>query len=1020
MAREWQHILFMVLLTISGIAQAHSQSPQLPSSAPLHGEEVYMRSTLKSLTPSQEIFTIRGENDLWVVEAFRINIDGWQDRIWRRSFVTLTEARQIMQQIGATYHGSSLNQPTGWELKTSLNTPPLWKVTQEWSWQWEQKYADWVNENIDPEFFRTHQIATDCADVAYALRWIFARINGLPAAGLLAASGNLLTHNSVRPEWLRLPTSANWNEDKRFRAALNYLMDNTYTHTLLRDSYPVEISQMSLLAGTHYLKLFKTTGHTQFVHRTSYENPASLPVKVIASTVPRSVRSLYEEYFWEWSQPKETEGGFMRFRWPIVSKSGTTLVPREKMPFFSRVQYAPDFQNGQPSYSMAVIYKLNPRFDAQEVLKAGYSDLRAQLKQRQIVVVEGAKVCSIKSCEPGTDEYENWSTPSRDKRIGQLIMQLDAFIFQIVDPALHTAREKELDSTAIELDSKSYPLRSVLFVWKSQLYSSEPTVSQALRWGLEPTAFLESLQARFSSTLKTREQKILSQGNACQNQPCTTDTDVWMKWQTTEEDNRLSALADTHALYCKNFPETDCQIYQTLVTQAPPVSANGKSDSLLNWFDATPWLNADPNQPPRIRWGGIRENIKWKMFDSSSRFVVSRAGWIWEAPSQSPSHKPLVNIDSNIELPPAPGFQWLALNSSGTRALSLNPNEKQLHLVDLTPTSIGPSQELDISAWPSNTVERATFLTDTVAVISLSNTGTESTSAQLVDLSSQPRLLASLSDVAGVIPTKRPGISVIQHRNLSHTLIDVRSTPHVVPIPLETSSTDITPLVIKSETDQYWLLNRCRHANDCSTYSLSKATHEFKAQPQINNLVAITSKSYHAFVRGNEIFRLLSLDKNLNVVSEATLGTDLRIKSPWACWETSNKQTCSRFTQETLDLKLIEKNDTWIDWDETFVIRTTSQSARPQVARWSQIEQTLQSASWLNIASGVQSGWLSGFHHAGEGRGLYFIMNLNQPQLGSVLTTPYSYITLDTPEGQRIERGVSIGFGYSKVIWLEL
>ena len=58
-----------------------------------------------------------------------------------------------------------------------------WTVgDRRWTIEEEDQYGKWVEENITEDFFIRHKIPVDCADVPYAIRWIYARIAHLPAA----------------------------------------------------------------------------------------------------------------------------------------------------------------------------------------------------------------------------------------------------------------------------------------------------------------------------------------------------------------------------------------------------------------------------------------------------------------------------------------------------------------------------------------------------------------------------------------------------------------------------------------------------------------------------------------------------------------------------------------------------------------------------------------------------------------------------------------------------------------------
>jgi hypothetical protein len=57
----------------------------------------------------------------------------------------------------------------------------IWRVGDRlWTVEEEIQYGKWVEETITEDFFIRHKIAIDCADVPYAVRWIYARIAHLP------------------------------------------------------------------------------------------------------------------------------------------------------------------------------------------------------------------------------------------------------------------------------------------------------------------------------------------------------------------------------------------------------------------------------------------------------------------------------------------------------------------------------------------------------------------------------------------------------------------------------------------------------------------------------------------------------------------------------------------------------------------------------------------------------------------------------------------------------------------------
>ncbi|OFZ49034.1 MAG: hypothetical protein A2381_15620 [Bdellovibrionales bacterium RIFOXYB1_FULL_37_110] len=182
------------------------------------------------------------------------------------------------------------------------STNHIWENKNTWDEEWETEYARWIEKNVDKDFLKNHKISVDCADVAYALRWIFSRINYLPAANTLAGSGDLFTNESFKDEWKDLKTSSDWHNDERFLKALDYLLDNTYTHTLHNDIYPIKISRAIFISGVIHLSLFENNGHTRVLTKTNYEDSDQIPIMLMSGTTPRMLRTLYEETFL-WSHP---------------------------------------------------------------------------------------------------------------------------------------------------------------------------------------------------------------------------------------------------------------------------------------------------------------------------------------------------------------------------------------------------------------------------------------------------------------------------------------------------------------------------------------------------------------------------------------------------------------------------------------------------------------------------------------------------------------------------------------------
>src|SRR4030043_208278 len=116
----------------------------------------------------------------------------------------------------------------------------IWKVAdRRWTVQEEHRFAKWVEKNITEDFFIRYKIPVDCADVPYAVRWIYARIAHLPAAAT-TKDGKLIGQWTT--DWKHLPTNPSWHEDLRFRTSLLRMLSETTTKTLPLDTYPIRVA----------------------------------------------------------------------------------------------------------------------------------------------------------------------------------------------------------------------------------------------------------------------------------------------------------------------------------------------------------------------------------------------------------------------------------------------------------------------------------------------------------------------------------------------------------------------------------------------------------------------------------------------------------------------------------------------------------------------------------------------------------------------------------------------------------
>ncbi len=482
----------------------------------------------------------------------------------------------------------------------------LWQAENKWSSDWERKYSEWIAHEVDSKFWIRNGVATDCADIAYSLRWIFARVNKLEMGSRISASGDFLTHRSLRNEWAKLPTAEKWNEDKRFLAALNYLLDNTYTHSLMDDSYPISIGRDSLAEGVYHLNLHDVSGHTQVVFRTDQAPGVLLPFVILQSTTPRKVREVTMGGFFYTAQPKLGHGGLLRMRWPDFSNAKPRLIDAAKMPFYSLEQYAPEFlRTPQTYYNQEVYLRLNPTLDFQKVANAAYENLITMYTDRIQIVEDGFSQCHG-SCAANSIPYEEWSTPSRDARILDLIAQID-----LIRQSLPNFVEPDsLDKPLFLLQGESYTLKSLIAAWRFACFQSDPNLPPARRWGVSAEAVRDWIIENAKQLIQAREQKFAQ------------------KLPSTDEDRALDRLRWQAASYCSQSPQNQCSIWLSLL-EFNSIEMRGRTTNLRDFLGRLAWFSSYPELSEEIRWGLQAKNFTWldTLFFKKTQFA--KGGWVW-------------------------------------------------------------------------------------------------------------------------------------------------------------------------------------------------------------------------------------------------------------------------------------------------------------------------------------------------------------------------------------------------------
>jgi hypothetical protein len=366
-------------------------------------------------------------------------------------------------------------RPVGEELQSP---DQVWEVgDRRWTIEEEHRFEQWVTETITEDFFIRYKIPTDCADAVYAIRWIYARINHLPAAAT-TMYGRQIGHWST--DWRHLPTHPEWHRDERFRAALLYLIPKTWTGTLPLDTYPVRISPDSITPGTVFLE---TNAHAGIIGHVFLDGSQPHPLQTWESAPPRKVQKLSLRYFFSPRPDLKTGSGLVKFRWPVSENGEWKYLSAQEHPFYSEEQYASHFCEGYADFAEAVARRIDPtNYPAGEKFGKVIGTITRLLRERIPIVLEGYEQCRGGGCPETSEWWEIHSTVGRD---GLIILLMD-HLSQIIEL---NHLDKEMAKTMMEairidiLENRSVTLYDVFqnYLW----FSPHPEDSVEARWGLE-------------------------------------------------------------------------------------------------------------------------------------------------------------------------------------------------------------------------------------------------------------------------------------------------------------------------------------------------------------------------------------------------------------------------------------------------------------------------------------------------------------------------------------------------------
>ncbi len=470
-------LLFLLSMTLT-----HAFGDQIGTHSITGGDEFAYQEdgVLHMLVGSSEQ---KGSEQVWVLRHYTQKGDEMQTL---KKIDYFYQAQSYQNEYLSRIDGKIAIQASDIKVpETEILDTVLWRAENEWNAQWEDRYQEWIADEVNRDIFLNHEISTDCANVGFFLRWIFAREHRLPIASTMAGSGAAITNHTMRVAWRNLPTAENWHDDQRFRAVLDFVADNTFTGTLRVDSYPIKINQEALTPGSYYLRAPVTggIGHLVFIHQFDHERSV---VTSLESTLPSRVRRLSVRNI-NFAGPYSESLSIRRHRWAIENNGRITLRAARQHQSYSMEQFAENFTRQGRNHHLEVLYRLNFHF-TDAMITSWYRGMIARsLSERVDVVFDGRQFCLENNCEPGSSNYNSWSTPVRDARI---ISQIDDYLDFCFDSETcmrdHNSWYANWHRVTIRQGNVNFYITVDFFyqAYQNQELSSDPRDRVSHRWGI--------------------------------------------------------------------------------------------------------------------------------------------------------------------------------------------------------------------------------------------------------------------------------------------------------------------------------------------------------------------------------------------------------------------------------------------------------------------------------------------------------------------------------------------------------
>ncbi|WP_372654677.1 hypothetical protein [Halobacteriovorax sp.] len=581
--------------------------------------------TYKSETSTFRKFaTLLNENNHYKITVFKQNRGDFQEFVESNVFTNSKEASLWLAKKHPSLKEGKLSK---WSLLSDSGkrkSKEFWIVENYWNSEWEQKYASWIEKEVDSEFFYRHKIETDCADIVVGLRWIFARKYKLPAANRLTSTGDLFTQDDVPRKWRKLPRHKNWYSDQLFLRALNFLMNSTTSWSLERDSFPVKLDQEGLIAGRYIINNKNNSWHTRLFSQSDYAENNFIPLYTWASTSPRDRRLLIKEIYLDEGWPTDGSLEILAHKWPIRTRRSWRLARHEEHPDYGPNQFEGDgLEKGEEFYK-SLFKRIKPSHSIASLLDFSLEELKNYINQRVDIVEKGASFCSVNDCSEGSFNWDNWSTPSRDRKVEEKFKKYELIFstYKYEEGDTHQKWIHGLNSTFVFIEGLKLSLSDILYIWESGLYSSDPSVSLEKRWGLNFSDHFISYSQNLKDLFSKREER-LSETDCTYG--CNSNSGNWWDYHTYHIDAQILKNYSRYHDLCDYYDNSKKCVEDKARIFSQTIKQLDFELSLDEWEKRIPLFNSDPRASIDRKLGLLKDVSTFVFGKFDSLFIAKNS-----------------------------------------------------------------------------------------------------------------------------------------------------------------------------------------------------------------------------------------------------------------------------------------------------------------------------------------------------------------------------------------------------------